>query len=150
MNALPYALYAEDNATTAQLFIKILAGHNPAYRVVHVSDGEDALDFLRCRGRFDGRDPRNPAVIFLDVEMLRMDGLEALREIKADAQFGTIPIVMLAGTLDPQKMQKSYELGANAHLVKPVDFRRFANFVRTLGDFWLTMNQAPALGSRRS
>jgi two-component system response regulator len=118
--------------------------------VVHVSEGEEALEFLRCRGQFDGRDPRNPAVIFLDLEMSCMDGLEVLREIKGDPHFGTIPIVMLAGTLDPVKMQKSYELGANAHLVKPVDFRRFANFVRTLGDFWLTMNQAPALGGRHS
>ena len=150
MNSSPYALYAEDNATTAQLFIKVLAGHNPTLRVVHVADGEEALDYLRGQGRFDGRDPRNPAVIFLDVEMQRMDGLEVLREIKADPEFGTIPIVMFAGTLDPATREQSYKLGANAHLVKPVDFRRFASFVRTLGDFWLTMNEAPAVGGRDS
>jgi CheY-like chemotaxis protein len=143
MNSVPYALYAEDDANTAQLFLSILSQHNPAFKVVHVRDGEETLEFLRSRGRFDGREPQNPAVIFLDLEMPWVDGLEVLMEIKGDADFRAIPAVVFAGTLNSEKLKRSYELGANAHVVKPADFRRFSHFVRTLGDFWLTINEAP-------
>jgi len=144
----PYALYAEDDPNTAQLFMTILSER--AFRIVHVSNGEEVLEFLRARGQFDGREPRNPAVVFLDLEMPRMDGLDVLREIKGDPELRSIPVVILAGTRNSAKLQKSYELGASAHLVKPVEFRRFADFVRTLGDFWLTMNESPAACVRRT
>ena len=144
MNSPPYALYAEDDANTAQLFLTVMANHNAAFKVVHVWNGEEALEFLRGRGRFDGRDPQNPAVIFIDLEMPRVDGLEVLTEIKADAELRTIPAVMFAGSINAEKLRRSYELGASAHVVKPVNFRRFADFVRILGDFWLTINAAPA------
>lgn len=149
MSPAPYALFAEDDANTAQLFVSVLSEHNAAYKVVHVPNGEEALEFLRGRGRFDGRETWNPSVIILDLEMLRMDGLEVLRELKGDADLRTIPVVILAGILNPEKLRKSYELGANAHVVKPVNFRKFADFVRTLGDFWLTMNESPAACVRR-
>ena len=143
MNTPPYALYAEDDANTAQLFVSVLAQHNPGFKVVHVWNGGEALEFLRARGRFDGREPQNPAVIFLDLEMPHGGGHEALVEIKADAALRAIPAVIFSAPGNTADVRRSYELGANAHVIKPANFRRFADFVRTLGEFWLTVNEAP-------
>jgi two-component system response regulator len=144
-----YALLAEDDTHTVQLVEEILAQHNPRLRTVHVTDGEQVMDYLHGRGRFDGRDPRPPAVILLDLEMPRADGLEVLRALKHDPLFHTVPVVVLAGVSSDAKVTKSYELGANAFVVKPVNTRQFTDLVRTLGDFWLTINEPPRVAPAR-
>lgn len=143
MNANSYALLVEDDPNTAQLVDTILKQHDYGLKIEHVTDGEQALDFLHGRGAFDGRDGKNPAVLLIDLEMPRMDGLEFLREVKADARLRLLPVVVMAGSVTDAKVQQCYELGANAFVLKPVNYQQFADFMRTIGEFWLTINQPP-------
>ncbi len=149
MNTEPYALLVEDDANTAHLIQTIMESRGGAMRLEWVSNGEEALDYLHGRGRFDGRETHAPAVLFIDLEMPRMDGLELLREIKADWAIRHLPVVVLAGSPNDLKLQQSYELGANAFVVKPMNYQQFTSFVRTLGEFWLTMNRAPRVSVGR-
>lgn len=149
MNANPYALLVEDDPNTSHLIQTILAECSPGLKVERVEDGEEALDFLRGRGPFDGRDERPPAVLLVDIEMPRMDGIELLREVKGDAQLKHLPVVVMAGAFSDAKVYQCYEHGANALVVKPVNYADFAGFVRTLGQFWLTMNQPPRTRAMR-
>lgn len=145
MNLSSYALLAEDDTQTVQLIEALLAQHDPALKTVHVSNGEEVLDYLHARGRYDGREPLLPAVILLDLEMPRTNGLEVLEALKHDPQFHAIPVVVLAGTHSEAMLEKSYELGANAFVVKPVHTPQFTQLIRTLGDFWLRINVPPRL-----
>jgi CheY-like chemotaxis protein len=145
MNSIPYALLVEDDPGIAHLIIAILAAREPRHRLEHVGHGEEALEFLRSIGPFDGREARDPSVIIVDLEMPRMNGLELLRELKRDPLLKFIPVVIMAGSLSEKKIHLCYELGANAFVVKPVNYPQFAEFIRTLTSFWLTMNQSPKL-----
>lgn len=139
----PYALLAEDDANSVHLFLAVLARHDPTLKTVHVANGEEALEFLQRQGRYANRTPQDPAVVFLDLEMPRRDGLEVLATMKSDPELRDIPVVMIAGAMYEAKMRRCYELGANSYVVKPVDFRHFSAFVTTLASFWLTLNEAP-------
>jgi CheY-like chemotaxis protein len=110
---------------------------------VHVRDGVETLDYLHSRARYENRPPENPAVLLLDVKMPRMDGLEVLRQIKADERLKTTPVVMLTSSQDERDVRSSYELGANAYVVKPVEFRRFATVLKQIENFWLRINHPP-------
>ena len=143
MSANAYALLAEDDANSVHLFLAVLARHNPALKTVHVSNGEEALAFLRRTGAFRTRDTEQPAVVFLDLEMPRLDGTDVLESIKTDPGLKRIPVVIIAGSPNEPKMRKCYELGANSFVVKPVDFRRFSDFVVNLTTFWLSLNEPP-------
>jgi CheY-like chemotaxis protein len=138
-----YILLAEDDAHVAELVIHALTNHDPAPRIVHVRDGVETLDFLYSRGKYDNREPGNPAVILLDVKMPRLDGLEVLRHLKNDERFRTTPVVMLTSSHDERDVRESYLLGANAYVVKPLDFPRFAMILRQLEQFWLRINHPP-------
>lgn len=143
MTPYRYALLAEDDANSVHLFLAVLARHNPALKTVHVVNGEEALAFLRRSGPFRARNPEPPAVVFLDLEMPRVDGIEVLEAMRGESALRRIPVVMIAGTPNETKMRKCYELGANSFVVKPVDFRRFSEFVATLTTFWLSLNEPP-------
>ncbi len=143
MTTKPYALLVEDDAGIADLIAAILSAREPRMHIEHVSSGEEALHFLRSHGPYDGREDRAPAAIFLDLEMPRMNGLELLREVKADAKLKYLPVIILAGSLNDKKVERCYELGANAFVVKPVNYPQFAEFIRTITTFWLTMNHIP-------
>jgi CheY-like chemotaxis protein len=143
VKTFPYALLAEDDANSVHLFLAILARHDPSLKTVHVANGEEALEYLQRRGRFETRTPQLPAVVFLDLGMPHRDGIEVLQEMKADSRLRDIPVVMIAGSPNESKMRRSYELGANSYVVKPVDFRRFSAFVTNLASFWLTLNEPP-------
>ena len=103
----------------------------------------DALDYLFCRGRFADRPPGNPALILLDNKMPRVDGLEVVRLVKSDERLKTIPVVMLTSSHEQGDLFKSYELGVNAYVIKPVKFFDFVNAVRQLGSFWGIVNEPP-------
>ncbi|HVH87919.1 MAG TPA: response regulator, partial [Terriglobales bacterium] len=114
-----------------------------ANEVVVVRDGQEALDYLYCRGQFQTRANDNPAVMLLDLKLPKIDGLEVLKQIKSDEQLKMIPVVVLTSSREEQDMMRSYTLGVNAYVVKPVDFHEFVNAVRELGMFWAIINEPP-------
>ena len=136
-------LMAEDNRNDVELTLTALAEHNLANEVVVAHDGVEALDYLYRRGRFEGRPNGNPLVIFLDLKMPRMDGLEVLRHIKGDPDLKAIPVVVLTSSAEEQDVVESYNLGVNAYVVKPVVFDSFIEAVKQLGLFWVLINEPP-------
>lgn len=138
-----FILLAEDDAVVAELVMHTLATHTPAPRVVHVKDGVEALDFLYAREQFQHRAAGTPAVMLLDLKMPRVDGLEVLRQVKGDEQLKATPVVMLTSSQDERDVLASYQAGANAYVVKPVEFRRFASVLQQLELFWLGINLPP-------
>lgn len=146
MSGLKPILLAEDNPRDAELTIEALSDNKLANRVIHVRDGVETLEYLRCQGKYSGRKPGNPAVLFLDIKMPRMDGIEVLRAIRADAALKMLPVVMLTSSREEQDLIKSYELGSNAYVVKPVVFIEFVAAVKQLGVFWAMLNEQPPEG----
>jgi len=136
-------LLAEDNANDLELTMAALAENHVANEVVAVRDGAEAIDYLEKRGAFAGRHGGNPALVLLDLKMPKVDGLEVLRHIKSDARLRMIPVVMLTSSREEQDLVRSYELGVNAYVVKPVDFGEFMGAVRQLGGFWAVLNEVP-------
>ncbi len=136
-------LLAEDNLDDIELTLRVLAEYHLANKVDVVRDGVDALDYLFRRARFADRSPGNPALIVLDNKMPRVDGLEVARRIKEDERLKTIPVVMLTSSHEQGDLFKSYELGVNAYVIKPVKFYDFVNAVREIGAFWGIVNEPP-------
>jgi CheY-like chemotaxis protein len=140
-----FILLAEDDLHVAELVRHALAADEPAPRIVHVIDGVETLNFLYARGKFERREPGNPAVILLDMKMPRVDGLEVLRQIKKDARLKSTPVVMLTSSQDERDIRESYRLGANAYVVKPVEFRRLSEALKQIEGFWMKSNLPPPL-----
>ena len=136
-------LLAEDSANDVELTIAALGDHGLVNQIDVVRDGAEALDYLYRRDAYAGRTPGNPAVLLLDLKMPRVDGLEVLRQIKGDQRLKTIPVVMLTSSREEGDLIRSYELGANAYVVKPVEFGDFMSAVRQVGGFWAVVNEAP-------
>jgi CheY-like chemotaxis protein len=134
---------AEDNPNDVELTLAALSEINLANEVVVVRDGAEALDYLFRRQQYANRPAGNPAVLLLDLKMPKLDGLEVLRALKSDDQLKTVPVVMLTSSREEQDLVSSYKLGANAYVVKPVDFRSFIDAVRHLGAFWAVVNEPP-------
>jgi two-component system response regulator len=139
-------LLVEDNIDDAELAIRQLKKHNMANNLYHVKDGEEALDFIFCTGKF--KDTRNmtsfPRIILLDIQMPKVNGIEVLQKIKSNEQTKLIPIVMLTSSKEDPDIKKCYALGANSYIVKPVNFEGFANSIQNIGFYWLLLNQPPA------
>lgn len=136
-------LLAEDNPRDIELTQEALGEYHLANRLVVVHDGVELLDFLHCTGAFAERERVNPIVILLDLHMPRMDGLEALREIRINPGFKTIPVVMLTESNKTPHLQACYEVGVNAYVVKPVEFHQFVEVVKNLSVFWALLNKTP-------
>ena len=136
-------LLAEDNLDDIELTLRVLAEYHLANKVDVVRDGVEALDYLFRRGRFADRPAGNPALLVLDNKMPRVDGLEVVRQIKTDERLKTIPVVMLTSSHEQGDLFKSYELGVNAYVIKPVKFFDFVNAVREIGAFWGIVNEPP-------
>ncbi|MGE0824764.1 MAG: response regulator [Candidatus Binatia bacterium] len=135
-------LLVEDNPDDADLALRALRKVQVMHRIEHVTDGAQALDFLFCTGEYTARSrDHRPKVILLDLKLPKVDGLEVLQRIKADAATRTIPVVMLTSSREERDLVESYQLGVNSYIVKPVDFEQFMEAVRQLGFYWLTMNQ---------
>ncbi len=143
MAELKQILLAEDSENDIQLTLAALEQHRVANDIVVVRDGAEALDYLRSRGSFAGRGGGHPAVVLLDLKMPKVDGLEVLRQIKGDAGLRTIPVVMLTSSREEQDLVRSYELGVNGYVVKPVDFVEFMEAVKQVGIFWALVNEPP-------
>jgi CheY-like chemotaxis protein len=140
-------LLVEDNLSDAELIVDALGSEQLAERLYHVHDGAEALDFLFCRGRYEARDfARPPRLVLLDVKLPKVDGLAVLREIKRDPRTGPIPVVMLTSSNIDEDVTRGYKLGANSYVQKPVDFERFQDAVRRVGQYWLLLNE-PAPGT---
>lgn len=133
-------LLVEDNVNDAELTIRSLKKHNLANHLLHLEDGEEALQFL-----FDSHGSKTPKLILLDLKMPKVDGIEVLRKIKSDPSKKMIPVVVLTSSKEERDVVESYKLGVNAYIVKPVDFDKFAEAVATVGFFWLLLNQAPSI-----
>ena len=138
-------LLVEDNITDAELTIRELKKHNMANNLVHVKNGEEALDFVFATGKYAGtREIQyTPKVILLDIQMPKVNGLEVLQKLKSDPKTRTIPVVILTSSKESPDVQKSYDLGANSYIVKPVNFEGFAQAIKNLGFYWLLINQPP-------
>ena len=136
-------LLAEDNPNDAELTLEALASSALANQVTHVKDGVEALEFLRCTGQYSERVHCNPAVTILDIKMPRLDGIEVLRAIRSDPDLRSMPVVMLTSSREEQDLVRSYALGINAYVVKPVKFADFLNAVKEIGVFWAMINELP-------
>ena len=143
MTTLGRILIVEDDPNDVELTLTALADYNLANEVVVTRDGQQALDFLYCRGEFSMRAPGNPAVMLLDLKLPRIGGLEVLQQVKSDENLKTIPVVVLTSSNEEKDMMRSYRLGVNAYVVKPVDFHEFVNAVKELGVFWAVINEPP-------
>ena len=136
-------LLVEDNPHDAEMTIRSLKKVNLANRLIHLKDGKEALDFIFAKGAFSDRQIENkPKVILLDIKMPKIDGIEVLRQIKANEITKTIPVVIMTSSKQEQDIITSYNLGVNSYVVKPVDFESFAKAVSELGLYWLITNQA--------
>jgi len=136
-------LLVEDSMADAEMSLDALREANLANPVVHLQDGVECMDWLQCRGDWAKREPGNPAVVLLDIKMPRMDGLEVLKRMRADDSLRRIPVVILSSSREESDLARSWDLGVNAYVIKPVDVDQFFNAVRTLGQFWAVLNQAP-------
>jgi CheY-like chemotaxis protein len=149
MNTLARILLVEDDPKDVELTLTALDEYHLANEVVVASDGEQALDYLCCRGRYAQRERQNPAVLLLDLKLPKVDGLEVLKHVKSDDQLKLIPVVVLTSSREEKDMVASYKLGVNAYVVKPVDFHQFVNAIKELGAFWAVINEPPPGSVRR-
>jgi CheY-like chemotaxis protein len=143
MNKLGRILMVEDDPKDVELSLTALEEYNLANEVVVTRDGEQALDYLYCRGEYKTRSSGNPAVMLLDLKLPKVDGLEVLKQIKSDGELRMIPVVVLTSSKEEKDMVASYKLGVNAYVVKPVDFHEFVNAIKELGVFWAIINEPP-------
>ncbi len=135
-------LLVEDNGSDEKLTLLAFRTCGVANEVVVVQDGADALDYLFATGKHSGRDPSIlPSVVLLDLNLPKIDGLEVLRRLRADERTNLLPVVVLTASKEDEDILQSYSLGANAYVRKPVAFAEFAEAAKTLGLFWLLLNQ---------
>ena len=135
-------LLVEDNANDALLTIRSLKEHNLANNIVHVSDGQEALDYLYAEGAYRERDKlKLPKAILLDLKIPKVDGLQVLARIRGDERMKCVPIVILTSSQENADLSKCYALGANSYIVKPVEFENFAKSVQEVGLYWLLLNK---------
>jgi CheY-like chemotaxis protein len=143
MAELRHILLAEDDANDVELTLAALKTNRVLNEVAVTRDGADTLDYLWRRNKYANRSGGNPVLMLLDLKMPKVDGLEVLRQVKSDAHFKLIPTVVLTSSREEQDVVRSYDLGVNAYVVKPVDFQDFVEAVKLLGGFWAVVNEPP-------
>jgi len=137
-------LLVEDNPNDVELALRALQRHNLANKVFVVKDGVEALEFLFATGAHADRNVKNtPRVVFLDLKLRKVDGLEVLRRVKSDERTRAIPVVVLTSSREERDVVESYQLGVNSYIVKPVDFEKFVQAVSEVGLYWVLLNQPP-------
>jgi len=143
MSELRSILLAEDNPNDVELTLPGLPKLRLNNQWGGVRDGAEARDFLHSRGKYSSRNNGNPAVILLDLKMPKVDGLEVLSEVKSNEKLKAIPVVMLTSSAEESDLVKSYRLGVNAYVVKPVNYREFIHAIKQVGAFWAMVNEPP-------
>lgn len=145
-------LLVEDSQDDADLALHALRREHLANNIFIARDGEEALDFLLCRGPFSGRSfDHPPKLVLLDLKLPKVDGIEVLRQLKDDARTKSIPVIILTSSKEERDLVRSYDLGANSYIQKPVDFEQFRETVKTVGLYWIVVNRLPPPGlARRS
>ena len=141
--AIVEILLVEDSATDAEMTIRSLKRHGLANQLVWVKDGAEALEFIYCSGAYGGRRNGHPKLVLLDLKMPKADGIEVLQRLKSDESTRAISVVVLTSSAEESDVVKSYQLGANSYLVKPVDFGEFTEVVAQLGMYWAVLNRVP-------
>ncbi|HET7598469.1 MAG TPA: response regulator [Burkholderiales bacterium] len=136
-------LLVEDNPLDAELTIRALKKGGLANKLLWLKDGEQALDYIFRRGAYAGREDVPPRLVLLDLKMPRVDGMEVLKSIKEDERTRRIPIVVMTSSQEERDVARSYDMGANSYVVKPVDFSAFADIARQAGFYWLAINRTP-------
>lgn len=136
-------LYAEDSPTDAEVTIRALRKANLGNQIVWVKDGAEALDFLNFQGAYAERPKVRPRLVLLDLKMPKIDGIEVLRQIRGSDALRALPVVMLTSSAQESDIVRSYDLGANSYIVKPVDFHKLSDQISRLGYYWVAMNRAP-------
>ncbi len=139
-------LLVEDNKNDVDLILATLKENNVVNEIIVAIDGEEALDFLYSRGKFAMRNKGNPIAVLLDLKLPKISGMELLKEIKTVESLKQIPVVILTSSNEDISISDAYKLGANAYVVKPVDFNQFIDIVKNIGIFWAMINE-PCLGS---
>lgn len=142
-------LLVEDDPKDIELTLTAMNEHNLANEIEITRDGVDALDYLYCRGTFAQRPTGNPVVILLDLKLPKMDGIQVLKQLKADEQMRSIPVVILTSSRESRDLEECYKLGVNAYVVKPVRFTQFFEAVKQVGAFWALINEPPPGSVRR-
>ena len=142
-------LLVEDDPNDVELTLSALRENHIANDVIVARDGEEALDYLFRRGPYESREAGEPAVVLLDLKLPKVSGMEVLEQIKDDPQLRTLPVVVLTSSREEQDLVRSYNLGTNAYVVKPVDFHDFIEAVGQVGLFWAIINQPPPSGLNR-
>jgi CheY-like chemotaxis protein len=141
-------LLVEDNPNDLELTLHALEKHNLANKIHIVRDGEEAMDFLFCRGAFSHRTFESPPkVVLLDLKLPKVDGLEILRAVKADTRTKAVPVVVMTSSKQQRDLIESYQLGVNSYIQKPINFQEFQEVIRQLGYYWLAINQPPPPGA---
>ena len=146
MAELKHILRVEDRPKGLQLTLAAREEGQLANEIIICRDGAEALDFLYRRGAYENRDDRDPAVVLLDLKLPNVDGLEVLAEGKGNPQMRSVPIVMLTSSREESDLVRSYQLGVNAFVVKPVGFKEFFDAIQDLGVFWAVLNEPPPRG----
>lgn len=136
-------LLVEDNPKDLELTLLALEKGNLANEVVSVRDGKEAIDYLFRQGAYAGRPQGNPSVILLDLKLPKLDGIQVLERVKAEPALQAVPVVMLTTSREEQDLVRSYKLGVNAYVVKPVGFKEFVDAIQELGVFWAVLNEPP-------
>lgn len=137
-------LLVEDNPRDTELILRALSKASLANHVVHVPDGQEAIDWLFCEGQFADRENRaRPRLVLLDLKLPKVDGLEVLRTIRGDDRTRHLPVVVMTSSSEEQDLIESYNLGVNSYVVKPVEFEEFSDAVLKLGHYWLLVNEVP-------
>jgi len=137
-------ILVEDDPNDADLTIRALRKSGYANSLIHLQDGEEALDFIFCKGVYSGKPVvEMPKLILLDLKMPKVDGIEVVRQLKSDARTKEIPVVLLTSSNQDQDIAKGYEFGVNSYVVKPVDFESLQKAVAGIGMYWLLLNQSP-------
>jgi two-component system, response regulator len=135
-------LLVEDNPLDAELTMNGLAGGKVANHITWVKDGQQALDYLFCQGEYAGREDVQPRLVLLDLKMPKVDGIEVLRQIKSNERTRRIPVVVMTSSEEESDVAKTYDLGVNSYVVKPLDFSTLADVTRQAGYYWLVINRA--------
>jgi two-component system response regulator len=135
-------LLVEDSPADEVLILRVLNQNHIANRIDVARDGQEALNYLTCEGEYSGRDREQlPQLVILDLKLPKIDGLEVLRTIRSDERLRNLPVVVLTSSSEESDIVKSYDLGANSYIRKPVDFDQFSESVKQLGLYWLVLNQ---------